>query len=503
MHFFLTRAPFPYSRSVLIALAALVVGGYVLLGQGKNLGATLTIVQGDFRERVSVSGTVTARQSVAVGFAASGRIKGAYVSVGRHVSPGTILAETENGNFFAELEGKRAALKEAQANFALLVAGTRPEELAVTSAAVVNAQAALVPAILGAYTASDDAVHNRTDSFFTNPRTSPKLSFTIANVTLENTLERDRTLIETVLANWAFLITKLSNANAKDTATQAQTYLAHVTTLLADANAALNQGLPDQTTSAATLASYGTALATARTNVNSATTVLAAALAALATAEKSLALKEAGATADAISAQEAAVAAATADVQNAQAALAQTRVAAPFAGIVTRMDAKVGETVSPMTSLISLQSDGLFQIETYVPEVTIARVAVGNPATTTLDAYGSAVAFPAVVVAVDPAETIKGGVPAYKTTLAFLSADPRIRSGMTANVSIETDVLRDTIVIPFGAIGTTNGALYVSVVDRGTVVKRAVTTGPSPALGQSEILSGLSAGDVILLTPAP
>jgi len=167
------------------------------------------------------------------------------------------------------------------------------------------------------------------------------------------------------------------------------------------------------------------------------------------------------------------------------------------------MDAKVGEIISPTTPLISMQSDGVFQIETYVPEVSIAQVAVGNPATTTLDAYGSAIEFLATVVAVDPAETVKDGVPTYKTTLSFLAADPRIRSGMTANVVMETGVLHSAVVIPAGAIGTKNGATYVSVLARGAVVSRAVTTGPSPALGQAHVLSGLTAGDVILLAPLP
>ena len=104
---------------------------------------------------------------------------------------------------------------------------------------------------------------------------------------------------------------------------------------------------------------------------------------------------------------------------------------------------------------------------------------------------------------VDPAETIKDGVPTYKTTLTFLARDSRIRSGMTANVDIETGVLHDAIVIPRGAVGTKNGTPYVSVLDQGNVVERSVMTGPSPALGQVEILSGLSRGDIILLSPAP
>lgn len=480
---------FSYWRSALLILAIVAIGGYFYLSRGNSLGPTLAIAPGDFAEQVSVSGTVTAAHDVALGFAANGRIAGVYARVGQHVSLGSVLAETENGDLVATVALKSAAL-------ASLLAGTRPEQIAVTEASVASAATSLANAVQNAYTTADDAVHNRADSFFTNPRTTPKLSFTVPNAVLVNTVERDRATAETSLSSLRALAATLTADNAADIARQAQPYLAQLATFLANANQALNQAIADQTTSAATLSSYSTTLATARANVNTVTTGLSAALSALTDAQKTLALQKAGPT-------EANVAAAKADVENARANLAKTRIVAPFSGVITRMDAKVGEIASPTTSGIAMQSDGLFQIETYIPEVAIARVARGDSATTTLDAYGPTIAFPSTVIEVDPAETVKDGVPTYKTVLVFGSVDPRIRSGMTANVSIKTGVLRDAIVIPAGAISFKAGSSSVSVVHDKTVEKRPVTVGPSPSLGQISIVSGLSAGDVILLTPAP
>lgn len=471
------------------AAVLLLIGGYAFFGGGNNLGATFTVSQGDFKEQVRVSGTVTAAKNVELGFASSGRIAGTYASVGARVEAGTILADIENGDLAASLAQKKA-------NLASLIEGTRPEQLAVKEAAVQSARAKVVDAITTAYTVSDDAVHNKTDSFFINPRIEPKLSFALSSAVLKDTVENDRSAIDPVFASWARALSGLTEESASSIATQSTAYLARVTTLLADVNAALNQSIPDQATSAATLSSYATTLSTARANVNTAATALTNAVSALSDAETTLALSKAGSTASDITAAQA-------EVENARAVLAKTRVVAPFSGVVTRMDAKAGEVVSPTTSKISMQSDGIFQIETYVPEVAIARVAVGNTATTTLDAYGSAVAFPSIVVAVDPAETIQDGVPAYKTTLAFLAKDERIRSGMTADIMIETGVLRDAVVIPAGAIGSKNGMPYVSVVERGEAVSRTVTTGPSPMLGQAYIVSGLAEGDTILLAPVP
>lgn len=485
----LARLQFQGWQYALIGIIVVAVGGYLYTGRDGDYGATLVVAAGDFSEQVSVSGTVIAARDVALGFASSGRISGVYARVGQHVGVGTVLAETENGDLIATIAQKEAELAE-------LLSGPRPEKIAVAEASVASAASSLVTAIQNAYTTADDAVRNRADSFFMNPRINPELSFTVTNTILQTKVERDRVTAETALSDWAALLGTLTTSNAETVAAKAQAYMAQVSTLLADANAALNQAVPDQATTAATLSTYGTTVATARTNMNTVSTSLTSAASALVDAQKSLALERAGATA-------ANVAAATAEVQNARAMLTKTRVIAPFSGIVTRMDAKVGEIVSPSTSEISLQSDGLFQVETYVPEVAIARIAKGNPATTTLDAYGSSVAFPSVVVAVDPAETVKDGVPTYKTTLAFLAADPRIRSGMTANVVMQTGLLHDAIVIPSGAVGTKDGAQYVSVLVDGKPVNRPVTTGSSPALGQAYILSGLSSGDVILLTLQP
>jgi len=469
------------------ALAVILIGG-VYFTRGQDVGPTLRVSVGDFVQKVSVSGTVVAAKDADLGFAASGRISGVYAKVGQQVYAGAILAETENGDLVA-------ALSQAQAHLASLKAVTRPEEVAIASTAVTSATTALVNAVQSAYTTSDDAIHNKVDAFFTNPRTTPKLSFSISNMTLQTIVERERANIEPVLASWALLVAGLSPENVVEAASRSQTYLAQVITLLADANAALNQGTPDQTTTAATLSSYITTLATARTAVNTAASTLTASSASLDSAQKTLTLKQSGPTAETLAAEEAAV-------RSAQASLAKTRVIAPFTGVVTRMDAKVGEIVSPNVSNISMQSSGVFEVETYVPEVAIARIAPENTATVILDAYGGSTEFPATVILVDPAETIKDGIPTYKTTLVFHEADPRIRSGMTANVVIETGVLEDSIVIPAGAVGVQNGTSYVSVVEQNSVVSRPVTTGPSPAVGQAQILSGLSDGDVILLSPA-
>ncbi len=467
-----------------------------------------------YTERMLVSGDVVAAESSDLGFAQSGRIAHIYALVGEKVRAGQHIAEVENGDLRALLQQKQAALQSAQANLSLLQEGTRPEEIAVTQAqigsdtsALAQANQTVVNAIQNAYTVSDDAVHNKADQLFTNPTLpSIDLTFPATQSQLAATLKNDRTTLEPVLKRWQTQAQTLSATQDLSSAqSDAQSALATVMNLLTDANMVLNGATGS--VAAGTLSSYVTTIATARTNVNTAISTLTSAIAAakaaaaqLAKDQKTLALQQAGSTPQAIAQAQATVVAAQADMASAAAQLAKTQITAPFDGTITRMDGKRGEIVSPNTSEISLQGDGIFEIESYIPEVNIAAVQVGDLASTTLDAYGPTTSFDARVIRIDPAKTERDGVTTYKTTLVFLKSDDRIRSGMTASVSIQTAVIPSVFVVPGGAVFEKDGQRFVQVLQNKKVVTRPVVTSTS-SLGNVAVLSGLSDGDQVILTP--
>ena len=521
MSLFLTRL-FSYTTSLgtktyaLIAVAIVLIAGgvwYMLSSGGEE--DVIIVSRSDFVAETSVSGTVVAAQAVDLGFTQSGRVAGVYAAVGQIVAQGALLAQIENGDLSAAVLQKEAALETAQADLAELVSGTRPEEIAVSQAEVASketvlsqANQALFDAILDAYTESDTAIRNDTDQIFDNPNVNPQLKLFVTDTHTKLTAEGGRTAMEGMLVAWNSALSSLSaSADLSSATSLAEQNLTATKNYLAQVNTALNTAIPSTNITQTTINGYIDDVATARGNIGRASSALTTAVTAhknavtaRTTAARNLELKEAGSTPAEISAQEARVKAAEADLANARAQLRKTLVVAPFSGIVTRMDAKMGEIISPNTPEIALQSVGTFQIESFVPEVNIAKLAVGNPAEATLDAYGPSVQFPARVVAIDPAETVRDGVSNYKTTLQFDAPDPRIRSGMTADVLIQTAHNEDTIVIPQAALYTKDGAHYVDVrVSRGRQA-RLVETGLS-SLGKVEILSGLSLGEAVYLSP--
>ncbi|MBM3272075.1 efflux RND transporter periplasmic adaptor subunit [Candidatus Kaiserbacteria bacterium] len=468
----------------------------------------------EFVQQVSLSGKVVAAKDVDLGFAASGRVTHVYAPVGSTVAAGALLAEVENGDLRASLAQRQASLASQQAKLDALLAGPRPESVAVAEAAVASAEAArtqarqaLVNAINSAYSTADDAVRNKSDQFIQNPRTAwPSLTFTLSDTQAGTKLLNDRVLLETQLRAWEGSALALSTeSDLSVAADEAKQNLDATARFLNEANAALNTGIPTTNVPLSTISGYITAVATVRSAVSAAATALTTAQTALrsaetglASAQKSLALARVGATAEDLSSQRALVRAAQADVDSARAQLGKTLITAPFAGVVTKMDVAVGEVAAMNEPVASMASKGAFQIEGYVPEINVALVRVGAAATVTLDAYGDNEVFDATVISLDPAETVRDGVSTYKVVLQFGKMDDRIRSGMTADMTIAATRRPDVLLIPRGMVYEKDGASYVLVKEGDTQTERAVETGDTSSFGDIEIVSGLTEGDRVV-----
>lgn len=182
---------------------------------------------------------------------------------------------------------------------------------------------------------------------------------------------------------------------------------------------------------------------------------------------------------------------AEAEVQKILADIEQRIIRAPFDGLVTKVNVKVGETASSNQVAVEMMSSGNFQIESYVPEIYVPLVKVANEAQVVLDAYGPEKPFSANVIAIDPAKTIKDGLPTYKTTLQIKDENNEVKSGMTANVVITTERKENVISIPQGTVKNKNAKKFVNVQEKERITKREAQTGAVSYLGLVEIISGL------------
>ncbi len=87
-----------------------------------------------------------------------------------------------------------------------------------------------------------------------------------------------------------------------------------------------------------------------------------------------------------VAAAEQAVATARAEVARARAMLAETKIRAPFDGVIIRKNIETGDVTSPGEPLLVLEDHATLRFRTSVKEQDIPRIEMGQTITVTIDA---------------------------------------------------------------------------------------------------------------------
>jgi multidrug efflux pump subunit AcrA (membrane-fusion protein) len=137
------------------------------------------------------------------------------------------------------------------------------------------------------------------------------------------------------------------------------------------------------------------------------------------------------------------------------------------------------------------------QVVTGFPEADAVKVKVGQPATVTLDALAGSSPVPGKVTAVSPVSTVVSNVVTYDVTIALTNPPSDVQSGMSATVAVTVAEVGNTLELPSSAITTTGRISTVQLDKNGKETTQVVTTG---LVGDTstQILSGVSAGDVVV-----
>jgi len=504
-----------------IIIIIIIVGGYFILGNRDGEGDydTLTISSGDLKHEVDVVGKVKSQETVSLAFEQSGRVASIHASVGENVLQGQTLVRLENQNEYGAFLRAEANLSREKTILEELLRGARQEEIDVQNTKVQNAKQTLIEAekdvvnkISDAFTKADDAVRGKADQLLDSPRgTRPSLKSGIVatDSQLVSDVESSRVTVENILNTQAIRnITLNTDSDLAVVIQDTKDDLGSIKTFLDKLALIVNGLAANSALSQATIDGYKTDITTARTGVNTALVNLTTSENALSVAssnvsleEKQLVLLEAPATSEDIALQESLIASKEADLVQAQGVLSKTILQAPISGVVTMQDAKRGEIVNAGKPVVTIITEGRFEIEVFIPEADIARVKIADKATLTLDAYSDDDIFNAEVFSINPAETIIEGVATYKVILQLSDSDGRIRSGMTADVSILTDERSNVFSVPVRSIKTNDdGDKFIRIIGKGgSVEERVVETGLRSSDGRMEITSGLEENDEVII----
>ena len=189
-------------------------------------------------------------------------------------------------------------------------------------------------------------------------------------------------------------------------------------------------------------------------------------------------------------------------VATAQTNLDNALIRATVAGVVTAISAQVGENVTTNSTagFIVLANTGSMALHGTIGEADVVKLKLGQVATVTVDAVGTA-KMTGKVTSLDPVATIASGVPVYGVDVTIDLPSQTVRPGMsgTANVIIASSPT--ALTVPNLAVKTASGRRYLTVMKDGQPVDTDVTFGISNDT-LTEVLTGVQEGDVVAL-PQP
>ncbi|MFZ4465950.1 MAG: efflux RND transporter periplasmic adaptor subunit [Phycisphaerales bacterium] len=221
---------------------------------------------------------------------------------------------------------------------------------------------------------------------------------------------------------------------------------------------------------------------------------------------------------------EKALAAAEAQIEQQREALRRTVVLAAIDGIITELNAEVGELVvvgtmnMPGTKILTVADLGTMKLTAKVSEADVPRVAEGQGADVRINGYKNRV-FKGTVDEVALSRTVeKDGTGFFKTALVLDLGGEQIFSGLGGNADIQIarhaglalpsqaiverkveDLPESVRKSPLIAAGIPNASIVYRVVD-GKAVATPVITGASN-LTDTVIVDGLKEGEMVVTGP--
>lgn len=173
--------------------------------------------------------------------------------------------------------------------------------------------------------------------------------------------------------------------------------------------------------------------------------------------------------------------------------LKNSQVLSPLAGVVGERLVEVGESISAMQPLFSLEADNSMKFVCYVSESVLSLIEEGLPATvSTVNGV-----FESTIYSIAAKADANTGN--FEVKVLLDNSLGQFRPGMTADVELTTLAVKDQIILPEQVLTAHNGEHVVYRIEDGRAIRQPV----SVRLGfedQLFITKGLALGQVIAST---
>src|SRR3989339_408615 len=180
-------------------------------------------------------------------------------------------------------------------------------------------------------------------------------------------------------------------------------------------------------------------------------------------------------------------------------------IRAPFAGTISVINIKKGDSVSSSTVVATLVTEKQMA-EISLNEVDVAKIKIGQKSTLAFDAIPD-LTISGVITEIDSVGTVSQGVVTYNVKISFDTQDERIKPGMSVSAEIIINEKQNVLVVPNSAVKSLptnsgegqNGENYIEILQtlQNKPAKIKIQIGISNNT-KTEIVSGIKEGDEII-----
>lgn len=434
---------------------------------------TVPVERGNILSTVSATGSIEPAAEVSLLFRGAGTVQNVLVSEGEAVKEGQLLAELDTTDQTLALAQAQVSQDISTAQLKKLEAPPDPMDVAAAQAAVEVAQAGVSSAeaaLVAAQASYQDLLKGPNDT----QQTINESQVRQAEIALNQAQQAYNKIkdqpdagmypqaAELERATSAYEVAKAQVAKTEETATQAQ--LAQGLNQIAQAQSALRQ-----------------------------------AQAQVVNAQNNLSNLLEGPKQEDLDIARAQLRQAQLSQLQAENTLANSRIAAPFDGVVSRVNIKQGEqSTNGLPAVVLTDLEG-FTLKVLVDEMDVRQVAVGQPVRLSVDALPDDEIM-GKVTKISPTAANVNNVVAYEVTIVPDPTSAALRSGMSATAIITTAEVDDVVLIPnrYITLDRDTSKAYVYKVVNGQPALQEVELGLRNER-ESQVLAGVDVGDTLAL----
>jgi HlyD family secretion protein len=405
---------------IVLVLAALGAAGYFGYRELEKRRAeaskpqyeAITVERGDISATISATGAVLPEREVNLAFSAAGTISEVNARVGEAVKEGQVLAALDTTDLELAVKQAEVGLTQAQAQLQQLDEGPNEADVTAAQAALASAQQGLISA---------QAAYQQTlrgpDA---DTLAAARAQVEQARVQLQQAQQAYDRVKDRPDVGMLPQSTQLQNATIALETAEAQYRAAEKSVTSAQVAAARSQ--------------------------------VTAAEAQVAQAQASLDRLNRGPSEGQKAVARAGVDQAMLALQQAQRRLEQTKLLAPWDGVVTAVTIVEGGQAAPAQPAFRLADNSQFHLDAQVDEVDVAGIEVGQPVQIEVDALPDDKLTGKVSRLSPSAVTTQTGGVTYNVRLDIDETDAPLLSGMSATATIIATTRNDVLLVPNRAI---------------------------------------------------